>query len=88
MRYVSAKDEKQKRMIDNLLGLFGQDKEPVTIRRDGEDVAVLLPPEEFARYEAFKKRQAQDFLDACDALAAEAAAKGLTEEKLAEILND
>ena len=86
MRYVSAEEQK-KGFVTHLLSLLGQAKEPVTLQQDGEAVAVLLSPTEFALYKAFKKQQAQDFLKACDEMAAEAAANGLTEEKLAEILN-
>ena len=88
MRYVSAKDEKQKRMIDNLLGLLGKDKEPVTLQQDGEDVAVVLSPEQFDMFSSVRKEQIKKFFAARDALAEEAQRNGLTEEKLAEILSE
>lgn len=55
------------------------------VLRDGDkaDVAMVLPPEEYAR---FRKWRTAELLSVMDELAAEAAANGLTEEKLAELL--
>ena len=60
-------------------------REPVTIRRQNRDVAVLLSPEEYDRLRAFNTEEFERF---CDRIAEQAAARGLTEEKLAEILAD
>jgi hypothetical protein len=58
-------------------------REGVVLRDDKSDVAMILPPEEYAR---FRQWRAEGLLAAMNALAAEAAANGLTEEKLAELL--
>ena len=81
MRYVSATDAKQR--LAALLD--AAQREPVTIRRQNRDVAVLLSPEEYDRLRALNTEEFERF---CDRIAERAAARGLTEEKLAEILAD
>ncbi len=57
--------------------------EGVVLRDDGKDVATIIPSREYA---LFRQWQVDGLLKARDELAAEAAANGLTEEKLAELL--
>ena len=87
MRYVSA-DEQKKGFVTDLLSLLDQAKEPVTLQQNGEAVAVVLSPKQFDMFSNIRKQQIEEFLVASDALAEEAQRNGLTEEKLAEILND
>jgi PHD/YefM family antitoxin component YafN of YafNO toxin-antitoxin module len=58
-------------------------REPVMIRRDDRDVAVVLS---LADYERLRVGNVQAFLDLRNKVAAEAAANGLTEERLADLL--
>lgn len=58
-------------------------REGVVLREDAADVAMVLSPDEYAR---FRKWRTAELLSVMDELAAEAAANGLTEEKLAELL--
>ena len=81
MRYVSATDAKQR--LAALLD--AAQREPVVIRRHERDVAVILSAEEYDRLRALNADEFQRF---CDRVAERAAARGLTEEKLAEILAD
>ena len=87
MRYVSA-DEQKKGFVTDLLNLLGQAKEPVTLQQNGEDVAVVLSPRQFDVFANIRDQQIKEFFAARDALAEEAQRNGLTEEKLAEILNE
>ena len=81
MRYVSATDAKQKMaaLID------AAQREPIVIRRQKRDVAVLLSAQEYNRLRAVNRDEFQRF---CDRVAGEAEARGMKEEKLAEILGD
>jgi prevent-host-death family protein len=81
MRYVSATEAKQR--LAALLD--AAQREPVVIRRHERDVAVILSAEEYDRLRALNAAEFQRF---CDGVAERAAARGLTEEKLAEILAD
>jgi antitoxin Phd len=81
MRYVSATDAKQR--LAALLD--AAQREPVMIRRQNRDVAVLLSPQEYDRLRALNTDEFQRF---CDRIGERAAAQGMTEEKLAEILAD
>jgi prevent-host-death family protein len=71
----------------NRLGavLDAAQREPIVIRRQDRDVAVLLS---MADYERLRAANAAALLELRDQVAAEAATAGLTEERLAEILND
>jgi prevent-host-death family protein len=60
-------------------------REPIVIQRQERDVAVILSMAEFDRIRA---RNVAAFLEASKAVAAEAKASGLTEEKLASLLAD
>ncbi|MFQ5784471.1 MAG: type II toxin-antitoxin system Phd/YefM family antitoxin [Alphaproteobacteria bacterium] len=81
MRYVSATDAKQR--LAALLD--AAQREPVVIRRQKRDVAVVLSPQEYERLCALNLAEFERF---CDRVAERAAARGLTEEKLAECLAD
>jgi len=81
MRYVSATDAKQ-----GLAALLdAAQREPVMIRRQKRDVAVLLSPQEYDRLRALNTAEFQRF---CDRVAQRAASRGLTNKKLAKILAD
>lgn len=81
MRYVSATDAKQRfaEVID------AAQREPVVIRRQKRDVAVVLSPQEYDRLRAANVAELERL---CDIVGRRARARGLTEEKLAEILAD
>ncbi len=81
MRYVSATEAKQR--LAALLD--AAQREPVTIRRQKRDVAVILSPQEYDRLRALNIDEFERF---CDRVADQAAARGLTEAKLAAILQD
>ena len=81
MRYVSATEAKQR--LGALLDVA--QREPVTIRRQNRDVAVLLSPREYDRLRAVNIDEFERF---CDRVAERAAARGLTEEKLTDLLAD
>ena len=57
--------------------------EPIVIRRQERDIAVVLS---MADYERLRSGNVRAFLDLRTEVAAQAAAAGLTSEKLAELL--
>ena len=59
-------------------------REPIVIQRQERDVAVVISMKE---YERIRRSNIDAFLEARNALAAEAKRNGLTEEKLREILD-
>ena len=71
----------------NRLGAILDDaqREPIVIRSQDRDIAVVLS---MADYERLRSGNIQAFLDLRDQVAAEAAANGLTEERLNELLAD
>lgn len=79
MQHVSATDAKQR--LAALLD--AAQREPVVIRRQNRDVAVILSPQEYDRLRALNAAEFERF---CDRVAAGAASRGLTEEILAGIL--
>ena len=81
MKVVAATEAK------NRLGaiLDEAQREPIIIRRQDRDVAVVVSMEQFERMRA---ANVNAFLEASKALAAEAKAKGLTAKKLASLLAD
>lgn len=81
MRYVSATDAKQR--LAALLD--AAQREPVMIRRQKRDVAVILSPQEYERLRALNVDEFERF---CDRVAQQAAARGLTGDKLAAMLED
>ena len=81
MRYVSATDAKQNfaAMLD------AAQRGPIVIRRQSRDSAVLISPQEYDRLRGIAVADFQAF---CDRVGAQAVARGLTQEKLDDILRD
>ena len=80
MQFVSASEAKQR------LGavLDAAQREPVTIRRQKREVAVVLSPSDYRRLTTLNIAEFQRF---CDRVSESARAKGLTEETLSELLS-
>jgi prevent-host-death family protein len=81
MKVVSATDAKQR--LAALLD--AAQREPVLIRRQNRDVAVIMSAEEYDRIRGVHNDQFEQF---CDRISEQAKARGLTEEILADILKD
>ena len=81
MQYVSATEAKQRMAAL----LDAAQREPVVIRRQNRDVAVLLSVPEYDRLRALNADEFQRF---CDRVGKDAAERGLTEDKLTRILVD
>jgi prevent-host-death family protein len=81
MRYVSASDAKQKLAAI----LDAAQREPVMIRRQKRDVAVLLSAQEYERVCATNRAE---FLRFSDRVSKKAKEQGLTVNALHEILAD
>lgn len=79
MKSVAATEAK------NRLGaiLDEAQREPIVIRRQDRDIAVVLS---MADYERLRAGNIQAFLDLRNEVAAQAAASGLTEKRLARLL--
>lgn len=81
MRYVSATEAKQ-----GLAALLdAAQREPIVIRRQKREVAVLLSARE---YERLRDLNAAEFQSFCDRMAEKAAVRGLDESKLKQLLSD
>ena len=78
MKFVAATEAK------NRLGaiLDEAQREPIVIRRQDRDIAVVLS---MADYERLRAGNIQAFLDLRNEVATQAVASGLTEERLAEL---
>jgi antitoxin Phd len=81
MRSVSATEAKQR--LAALLD--AAQREPVVIRRQNRDVAVIMSAEEYERIRGVNNDEFERF---CDRVSEQAKARGLTEEILADILKD
>lgn len=81
MRYISATEAKQR--LAALLD--AAQSEPVVIRRQKRDVAVLLSARDYERLRALNVEEFERF---CDRIGERAAARGLTEDTLADLLAD
>lgn len=81
MKTVSATDAKQR--LAALLD--AAQREPILIRRQNRDVAVIMSAEEYERIRGTKSDEFEKF---CDRVGAEAVKRGLTEEILADILKN
>ncbi len=81
MQYVSATDAKQRLAAI----LDAAQTEPVMIRRQNREVAVVLSPRDYDRLRGMNISEFEQF---CDKVGKDAVKKGLTEEKLAEILSE
>jgi prevent-host-death family protein len=81
MRAVSATEAKQR--LAALLD--AAQREPVVIRRQNRDVAVIMSAEEYERMRDFNAAEFQRF---CDRVAAQAKARGLDEAALNDLLRD
>jgi prevent-host-death family protein len=81
MRHVSATDAKQ--TFSAILD--AAQREPVVIRRQRRDIAVVLSVQEYEKLTALNIAEFQRF---CDRIGERAAERGMTEDRLAEILSD
>lgn len=81
MQYVTATEAKQTfaKILD------AAQREPVTIQKQKRDVAVMLSVQEYEKLTAINL---EDFEQFCDIVGQGAKQKGLTEEKLKDILSD
>ena len=81
MKSVSTTDQKDRlnAIVDDA------QREPVVIRREDRDVAIVLS---MADYERLRAANVEELLSLQDDLSEKAAARGLTEERLNELLAD
>lgn len=81
MQYVSATEAKQR-----LAAIMdAAQTEPVMIKRQNREVAVLLSPREYDRLRGINISEFEEF---CEQVGKEAVKQGLTENKLAKLLKE
>jgi prevent-host-death family protein len=81
MRTVSATDAKQR--LAALLD--AAQREPILIRRQNRDVAVIMSAEAYDRIRGVNTAELKRL---CERVSEQAAARGLTDEILADLLKD
>ncbi|HEV7136220.1 MAG TPA: type II toxin-antitoxin system Phd/YefM family antitoxin [Steroidobacteraceae bacterium] len=81
MRHISATDAKQR--LAALLD--AAQREPIVIRRQNRDIAVVLSSAEYDRLRGLNVAEFQEF---CDRVGRKAVERGLTEKKLTALLAD
>jgi prevent-host-death family protein len=81
VRQFTATEAKQR--LSELLD--AAQREPVVIRRQKRDIAVVMSPREYDRLRAVN---IAEFERVCDQISAEAVRRGLTEKKLKALLAD
>lgn len=81
MDYVSATEAKQRFSAV----LDAAQRRPVVIRKQARDVAVVMSYQE---YEKLRRLNIEEFLRFCREVGERAVARGMTEEKLNELLSD
>ncbi len=81
MRYVSATDAKQ----SFASVLDAAQREPVVIRRQKRDIAVVLSMTEYRKLTGLNVEEFERF---CDMVGGRATERGLTEDKLGLLLED
>ena len=81
MRVFSATEAKQAFGA----ALDAAQREPVLIRKQNRDVAVILSAEEYAK---LRGQRIAAFEAVCDAVAARATDRGLTEARFADLMRD
>ena len=79
MRYVSASEAKQRLAAV----LDAVQREPITIRRQNREVAVVISPLDYRRLTTTNVAEFQRF---CDRVSEAAQARGMTEDVLNELL--
>ena len=81
MRTISEREAKQRfaALLD------AARREPIIIRKQNRDIAVIMSPEEYQRISGLNNAELERF---CDRVGAQALARGLTEEILADIVKD
>lgn len=80
MRYVSASEAKQRLAAI----LDAVQREPVTIRRQNREVAVVISPLDYQRLTTTNVAEFQRF---CDRVSEAAKARGLTQDELDRLLD-
>ncbi len=80
MQHISATEAKQRLAAV----LDAAQNEPVVIQRQKRDVAVVLSAREFERLSGLNVAEFEQF---CERVGRQAEARGLTEEKLAKIMD-
>ena len=81
MKYVSASEAKQRFAAV----LDAAQREPVTIRRQNREVAVVVSSQDYRRLKSANIAEFQRF---CERVAIQASERGMTEERFNDLLGD